>query len=100
MGPSSFLSRRGFWLCGLLGLLLILPSLTAGFFLDDYVQIAHLEGWSPAGPGPFDLFSFLPRDLALQEKWRAEGVLPYFAAPDWCFATSRCRAACARPCRC
>jgi len=73
--------RRSAALCLLLGLALVLPSLKAGFFLDDYIQIAHLEGWSPTHPGPLDLFSFVPRDPTVGERLRADGVLPYFASP-------------------
>lgn len=61
--------------------MLVLPSLTVGLYLDDYIQIAHLEGWSPTHPGALDLYSFLPRDPAVGERLRVEGVMPYFTAP-------------------
>ncbi len=65
----------------LLGVALVLPSLRAGFFADDYLQIASLEGWSANPAGPWDLYSFVPRDAAVVEQFRARGALPWFGAP-------------------
>ena len=66
----------------LLGLALVLPSIGAGFLLDDYLQIAQLEGWSLNPAGPLDLYSFVPRDRARVAELRRLGSLPYFVAPD------------------
>lgn len=66
----------------LLGVLLVLPSLRAGFFADDFLQIAALEGWSANPAGPFDLYSFVPRDAAVAEQLHARGALPWFSAPN------------------
>jgi hypothetical protein len=65
----------------LLGLCLVLPSLRAGFFADDYMQIAQLEGWSANPVGPLDLYSFVPRDRTRMATLLDRGA-PYFAAPD------------------
>lgn len=64
----------------LLGLALVLPSLRAGFFADDYLQIAQLEGWSANPVSPLDLYSFVPRDRARMATLVDRGA-PYFAAP-------------------
>ncbi|HET6146415.1 MAG TPA: hypothetical protein VFH68_02705 [Polyangia bacterium] len=65
----------------LLGVILVLPALRAGFFGDDYLQIAQLESWSWSPARPLDLYSFFPRNAAVVERMRGEGVIPYFAAP-------------------
>src|SRR5215831_5876 len=65
----------------LLGVALVLPSLRAGFFADDYLQIAQLEGWSANPVSPLDLYSFVPRDRARRAELIDRGA-PYFAAPE------------------
>jgi len=65
----------------LVGVCLLLPSLRAGFFADDYQQIAQLEGWSPNPAGALDLYSFVPRDRARLSALLDAGA-PYFAAPS------------------
>ncbi len=64
----------------LLGAVLVLPSLWAGFFGDDYLQIAQLEGWSANPVSPLDLYSFVPRDRAKVAALVDLGA-PYFIAP-------------------
>lgn len=73
----------------LLGLALVLPSLGGGFFADDFIQIAQLEGWSVTRAGPLDLYAFVPRDPAVVEQLRQQGWLPYFTAPGLCIAFLR-----------
>jgi hypothetical protein len=65
----------------LLGVLLVLPSLRAGFFGDDYLQIAQLEGWSANPVGPLNLYSFVPPDRGVVAKLFDLGA-PFFAAPN------------------
>jgi hypothetical protein len=80
--PAS--ARRLRWVqlgCLLAGVVAVLPSVRAGFFADDYLQIAQLEGWSTNPAGPLDLYSFVPRDAVTVERLRQQGSLPYFAAP-------------------
>ena len=64
----------------LIGILLVLPSVTAGFFGDDYLQIAQLEKWSPSSANPLDLYAFVPRSRARAARLHDLGLLPYFAA--------------------
>jgi hypothetical protein len=73
--------RRAHLAIVLLGVALVLPSLRAGFFADDYLQIAELEGWSAIPVGPLDLYSFVPRDRARVAALLDRGA-PYFAAPE------------------
>jgi hypothetical protein len=73
--------RRAHLGLALLGLVLVLPSLRAGFFADDYLQIAQLEGWSANPVGPLDLYSFIPRDRAVLAALLDRGA-PYFVAPN------------------
>ncbi len=72
--------RRAHLAVALLGVLLVLPSLRAGFFADDYQQIAQLEGWSANPVSPLDLYSFVPRDRARMGELLDRGA-PTFAAP-------------------
>jgi hypothetical protein len=65
----------------LLGLVLVLPSVGAGFFADDYLQIAQLEGWSANPVGPLDLYSFVPPGRAKVAALVDRGA-PYFIAPN------------------
>jgi hypothetical protein len=67
--------------CVLLGLVLVVPSVGGGFMGDDYLQIAQLEGWSVNPASPLDLYAFTPRDPAVMERLRQDGLVPYFAAP-------------------
>jgi hypothetical protein len=63
-----------------LGVALVLPSVRAGFFADDYLQVAQLEGWG-ANPGsPLDLYAFVPHDRARVAALVDLGA-PYFIAP-------------------
>ncbi len=64
------------------GLLLVLPALGAGFFGDDYMQIAQIERWSLVPTSPLDLYVFVPREAAAVQALRDGGTLPWFAAPD------------------
>jgi hypothetical protein len=79
---SGWANGRRVWLgCVLLGIVLVLPSLRAGFFADDYLQIAQLEGWSLNPSSAWDLYSFVKPDAALVDRLRGNGAIPYFAAP-------------------
>ncbi|HEY0710728.1 MAG TPA: hypothetical protein VGG33_28245, partial [Polyangia bacterium] len=64
------------------GLLLVLPSVSNGFYADDYLQLAQLEGWSANPAGAWDLFSFVPRETSVTESLIHQGFLPYFTAPN------------------
>jgi hypothetical protein len=74
-------ARRARLTAVLLGIALVLPTLWAGFFADDYMQIAQLEGWSVNPVGPLDLYSFVPPGRARVAELIDDGA-PYFTAPD------------------
>jgi hypothetical protein len=66
----------------LLGLALVSPALRAGFFCDDYDQIAQLEGWSPNPTGPLGLYDFMPADPHRIEHLFRIGGIPWWGARD------------------
>ena len=70
------------WAVPVLALLLATPSLAAGFFADDYYQIARLEGWAGFDGSNLDLFNFVPRDPAELARLHRLGIVPWFTAPD------------------
>jgi len=61
-----------------LGVALVLPSVWAGFFADDYLQIAQLEGWGANPASPLDLYAFVPHNRVAA---LVDLGAPYFIAP-------------------
>lgn len=76
--PRAFFSPRGLVLTVLLGMVLALPSLRVGFYLDDYAQLALLESWYPENADLFNLYSFLGT-LPLDPWWKH----PDFTVSMW-----------------
>jgi hypothetical protein len=73
----SFDGRRVFLVALVLGVLVSLPTLRSGLFLDDYQQrIALLSG--RAG----NAFEFFHRGTAITEAQFQNGVLPWWTHPD------------------
>ena len=73
-----------------LGLLLFLPSLSIGFFADDWMHLAFMEGMTPLlERGPLDLFTFInPGEAVINEVvgerspwWTEEGMSARFFRP-------------------
>jgi hypothetical protein len=69
------------WSAIALGVLLVTPSLSAGFFSDDYVFLSQLR--APAGQaslsrGPWDLMVFVPRDPGATQAMVDRGTLPWW----------------------
>lgn len=60
--------KSALWLAVLAGVVVTLPSIDIGFFLDDYAQIALMESWYPLQADPLNLYSFLG-DLPLEDPW-------------------------------
>lgn len=84
-GPSPLAPawRVGLALVLLAGLLLQLPTLTVGFFADDYVHQLVLAEDAPPTPVPrWNLY-----DFGTAEDWAefgsARGSLPWWTASDW-----------------
>jgi hypothetical protein len=64
-----------------LGAVLSLPSLGAGFFMDDYLHLSILDGaFAPAGR--FDLFTFANGNPAEMRRWMEEGPYPWWTLPE------------------
>ncbi|MCX5758796.1 MAG: hypothetical protein NTU83_09890 [Candidatus Hydrogenedentes bacterium] len=72
---------RGLYVVLLIALALALPSLTAGFFLDDYALLAALDGLSPVA-GPWNIYTFAPGDPGQMAQVIEDGPFPWFTRPD------------------
>jgi hypothetical protein len=64
-----------------LGAVLSLPSLGVGFFGDDYLHLAILDGW-PAPATPFNLFLFSSGDPVHMRPWTQHGPYPWWTLPE------------------
>jgi Dolichyl-phosphate-mannose-protein mannosyltransferase len=73
------LERAALPLVAALAFLVHLPVLSTPLFLDDYNQIAMVEGRYPSHPGPFDLYDFIndANRVPLIER----GILPWWSHP-------------------
>ncbi len=60
------------------GIVMVLPSLGLGFIMDDYAQLALVEGWYPEDAGTFNLYSFLG-ELTFTPWWKH----PEFKVTMW-----------------
>ncbi|MDD9938562.1 MAG: hypothetical protein OXT09_33440 [Myxococcales bacterium] len=65
-----------------LGLGLRADSLQTGFFSDDFVEEAMLQGHYPAERGALDLFNFVDGSKREVQLLMARGALPWWSAPD------------------
>lgn len=65
-----------------LGIVLHLHSLQAGFGMDDYAQLAMLKGAYPAARAPWDLFSFSRGDAAEVNALMSRGSLAWWSYPE------------------
>lgn len=61
--------------------MLSLPSLGVGFFGDDYLHLAILDG-QPAPATPFDLFTFASGNPAETWHWVERGPYPWWTLPE------------------
>jgi hypothetical protein len=75
--------RRALWAIALLAALLALPSVTVGFFADDFSQLSIIERSVPqvASISRFDLYRFVPADRAALAEFVQRGPLPWFTDP-------------------
>ncbi len=74
-------SAYWFWLVLALGVVIFSPAIRAPFWLDDYAQIAMVEGTYPAPRGPSDLYDFVresERDMLVDR-----GLLPWWTDPHY-----------------
>ncbi|WP_394844723.1 hypothetical protein LZC95_47715 [Pendulispora brunnea] len=89
---SRFFRRLGWHLfehprfplaCLLLALLVALPSLSVGFFSDDFMHLTFLEKRVVWNPSWWDLYRFTPDDPSHLEKLVAQGVYPWWTPKDF-----------------
>jgi len=67
----------------LLTLIVTLPSLTIGFYIDDHVLRSFLKGTWPGPAVPFwDLYRFVSGDPQLNRAAMAVGGMPWWSAPE------------------
>ncbi len=74
-------SAYWFWGVLALGVVVFSPAIRAPFWLDDYAQIAMVEGTYPAPRGPIDLYDFVrepERDMLVDR-----GLLPWWTDPHY-----------------
>lgn len=65
-----------------LGLALRAPSLWAGFGMDDYAQLAMLDGQYPVARAPWDLFSFSKGEPHEVHQLMSRGSLAWWSHPE------------------
>lgn len=83
------ISRRFVIVIVVLAFLLYLPSISIGYYLDDYLGLAAVEGVSPMMNGPFDLYraaSGVPADVT---RYIESGSLPWWTYPGLRYALWR-----------
>lgn len=83
---SRLLSSRAFIVIAvLLAIVLLLPTLRAGFMMDDYAQILWLRGGPQGSGGPrgiWDMFRFQDADRATFRMNLDAGFWPWWSSPD------------------
>lgn len=78
---GGWFTRNGFR-CGMAAALIVaLPTLGLGFFLDDYLHLYTLEGGETLG-SPFDCFVFATGDPDDMRAWVDEGPYPWYTLPE------------------
>lgn len=65
-----------------LALLLALPSLAIGFYLDDYVMVSYLDHRFSYSAPWWDLYRLTPRGLDAMRAFIASGETPWWTAPQ------------------
>lgn len=79
-------SERRYWLWAIavlvVGIALRVPSLWAGFGMDDFAQLAMLDGVYPVPRHPWDLFSFSKGDPAEVHALMSQGSLAWWSHPE------------------
>jgi hypothetical protein len=66
-----------------------LPSLRAGFFEDDHVLVATLEGFGPWMSTPSDLWRFASGVREDSKRAIRDGAFPWWTDPEWRMALWR-----------
>ncbi len=66
--------------CALAALIMV-PTLFAGFFLDDYIHLLTLRGEGTVAQ-PYDIFEFAPGDADVLFPMMNSGPYPWYTLPD------------------
>lgn len=82
MSLSSLAGPRGYYLGVALGVVIALPSLWFGFFADDYMHLATVEG-NNAMASPWDIFVFGTGDTEEMRPYLEAGPFPWFMDPHF-----------------
>ena len=90
--PRGGVKRR--WAAVVLGALVIgallhWPGLFGGFALDDYLQIAMIEGWYPVPRSALDLYSFVDASRGELQPLMDRGTMPWWSHPELLFSGLR-----------
>lgn len=79
LGSSKDLRYALFALaCAAVGVLLRAPMLKSGFAIDDYAQLAMLDGTYPVPREPWDLYNFSDGTAEEADTLRHKGFFPWF----------------------
>ncbi len=73
---------RGYWLVFIVALAVVLPVLGFGFFIDDYLHFATIQGRNDMA-SPFDLYVFGTGDVARTQGLIETGPVPWFLSPEF-----------------
>ena len=82
MRLSHLACSRGYWFAVAAGVIVALPLLGFGLFVDDYLFLATLSGQNPLG-SPFDLFVFGSGDADQVMPLIEDGPYPWFGDPEF-----------------
>lgn len=82
MSLSSLAGPRGYYLAVALAVVISLPTLGFGFFVDDYVHLATVEGHNAMG-SPWDIFVFGTGDREEMRPYLEAGPFPWFMDPEF-----------------
>lgn len=74
-----FWGHRWLLVLGVVGAIVFLPALRSPLLLDDYVQVAMLEGHYPGQRNPLDLYNFVTD--ANRDELATRGILPWWSDP-------------------
>ena len=73
--------RRAIILCFILAVVVVLPGVWSGLFVDDYIHLLILDGYKVIG-APFDLFRFAPGDPEIMKPLMDRGPYPWWTLPE------------------
>lgn len=72
-----------------LAVLLAVPSLSIGFYSDDWLQLGFLRGLTAIHNEPWNLYHFLPEGPDMVSRSIREGGMPWWTTPDLHYAFFR-----------